>query len=111
MKVLYVENILHVNNFLPKKLEPYLAFLWEKLHVHYVNKKSRAVSTFMLMIFNVMQPKLEQNAKMKKNIVSTSMPHLEMLLFNKSVIDQNNQYSTNILIRILMLVYFIYKLQ
>ena len=58
MKVLYVENILHVNNFLPKKLEPYLAFLWEKLHVHYVNKKSRAVSTFMLMIFNVMQPKL-----------------------------------------------------
>ena len=58
MKVLYVENILHVNNFLPKKLEPYLAFLWEKLHVHYVNKKSRAVSTFMLMILNVMQPKL-----------------------------------------------------
>ena len=58
MRVLHVENILHVNNFLPKKLEPYLAFLWEKLHVHYVNKKSRAVSTFMLMIFNVMQPKL-----------------------------------------------------
>ena len=53
-----VENILHVNNILPKKLEPYLAFLWEKLHVHYVNKKSRAVSTFMLMIFNVMEPKL-----------------------------------------------------
>ena len=62
MKVLYVENILHVNNFLPKKLEPYLAFLWEKLHVHYVNKKSRAVSTFMLMIFNVMQPKFASTA-------------------------------------------------
>ena len=61
MKVLYVENILHVNNFLPKKLEPYLAFLWEKLRVHYVNKKSQAVSTFMLMIFNVMQPKLDFN--------------------------------------------------
>ena len=63
MKVLYVENILHVNNFLPKKLEPYLAFLWEKLHVHYVNKKSRAVSTFMLMILNVMQPKLDSMSR------------------------------------------------
>ena len=68
MKVLYVENILHVNNFLPKKLEPYLAFLWEKLHVHYVNKKSWAVSTFMLMIFNVMQPKLAVNHKGRQTL-------------------------------------------